>query len=335
MRFVAALWVVEFHLWHNYFGIAIGELGTDIFLVLTGAAAAYTQVKQVSDGGWWEYVKARYRRLYVTFIPLFLVTLLAKWNEADVYWAVKSFFFVPIPDRLPVIGGTWMLSMFLLFYFVFSVCFLARTEKILWLLFATWAALMVMYNVFGWKPGLPGHWANLFFSERNFEFIMGYGAGIVLRHGCLKNHQAKIFSWAGLVGIISGTILLNIGINSISRMIMIGIPVTVFIIGLASLELKGAHDGLVGLFTLPWLVWLGGTAYVLYLSHSIFFQVWSWVLPVTVAWTLPMTVGAIITGAFGYVFWEQPVLAYLKSGKWISPLLPVIKTVAGRTQKGK
>jgi peptidoglycan/LPS O-acetylase OafA/YrhL len=333
MRFFASLGVVQYHLWQNYFGIAIGHPGTDFFLVLVGTVAAYTQAKRIPEGKWWGYINARYKRLYVTFVPLFVITLIAKWAEADINWVLRSFFFIPIPDRLPVIGGTWMLSVFMLFYFIFSLCFLVRTEKILWFLFAIWTTLILMYNLFNWKSGLPEHWAALFFAERNFDFIMGYGVGIALRYGWLRSYQARIFCRIGLVGVVGGIILLNSGFNTVARVIIVGLPVAVFILGLAALEQNNVDNGIVSLLTAPWLVWLGGISYVFYLGHGLFFQGWSRVFPVTVMWALPMTVGAIIAGALGYVFWEHPVLTYLKSGKWIIHHQPVMNIGIGKNIK--
>lgn len=315
MRFFAALGVVQYHLWQNYFGVTIAHPGTDFFLVLIGVVAAYTHAQQVPDGNWWKYISERYRRLYVTFIPLFVITLLAKLDEANIDWVVKSFFFIPMPDRLPVIGSTWMISLFLLFYFLFSICFLVRTEKILWVLFAIWIVAIVSYNFYGWDPDLPEEWSDLFFAARNAEFIIGYLAGIALRHGWLHSMYARVSLWVGLIGVIAGTVLLNLGMDPVWRVPIVGLPIALFVLGLSALELQKAEDGIVKLLTTPWLVWIGGTSYVLYLSHGIFFRVWSRFLPVAPTWFLPMTLGAILAAALGYLFWEKPILTYLKGRK--------------------
>ncbi|MEA3337065.1 MAG: acyltransferase [Chloroflexota bacterium] len=312
LRLFASLGVVQYHLWENYFDVAIGHPGTDIFLVLVGVVTAYTQAKRIPAGNWWGYIKSRYRRLYVTYIPLFFIALIFKWSEADLGWAVRSFFFIPM-DRAPVIGPTWMLSMFMLFYFVFSVCFLVKSEKVLWLLFSAWAILIAMYNLTNWQPQFPDYWNNLLFAERNLDFILGYGVGVILRNGWLRTAQARTLMWAGFFGIVVGTVLLNLGYDAEGRAFIVGVPIAVFILGVSSLELKDAKSGMVRFLTTPWLVWLGASSYVLYLSHTMFFQAWSQVLPVAPIWALPMTVGAVTVGALGYVFWERPVLAYLTS----------------------
>jgi peptidoglycan/LPS O-acetylase OafA/YrhL len=152
---------------------------------------------------------------------------------------------------------------------------------------------------------------------------MGYIVGIILRLNGLKSDQARMLLWTGLVGIVGGTILLNTGWNSM-RVLTIGFPIALFVLGLATLEQKKTNDSITNVLTTPWLVWLGRTSYVIYLSHSMFFQVWKRILPVTQLWALPMTIGAILLGALGYAFWEYPVLTYLKRGKWMIHRVPGI-----------
>ena len=98
MRLFASLGVVQFHIWSNYLGIVIGHPGTDFFLVLVGVLAALVQAKQIASSGWWNYIKARYVRLYITYMPLFFLVLAIKikWHEATWDWALRSFFFIPL-----------------------------------------------------------------------------------------------------------------------------------------------------------------------------------------------------------------------------------------------
>lgn len=335
MRFFAALGVVQYHLWQNYFGKAFGHPGTDFFLILVGMVSAYTLATQISTGNWWQYISGRYKRLYVTFVPLFVIILMAKWSEVNLSWALKSFFFIPIAGRSPVIGSTWMLSMFILFYFVFSVCFVVKTEKILWVVFLIWTILITAYNFYDWKPNLAFEWSNLFFNERNYCLIIGYLGGVVLRNDWLQIYQARIFLWIGLVGIAVGTILINSGPSPVRRVFILSFPVSLFVLGLAALEQKKVDDGIVRLLTSPRLAWLGGTSYVLYLSHGLFFQLWSRIFPVSLIWILPMTIGAIAMGAFGYMLWENPVLTYLKNGKWIVHRMPEIHFMQHKVHRSR
>lgn len=324
LRIFAALGVVQFHLWHNHLDVNFVHPGTDFFLVLVGVVAAHNQASQIQNGNWWKYISGRYKRLYVTFVPLFIITLLAKLSEADVSWVVKSFLLIPMQDQSPVIGSTWMLSMFILFYFLFSIGFLLRTEKSVWAIFGVWLILILAYSFGGWSTGLPKVWSNLFFSERNIDFIMGYAVGTILRYEWVQSRHARIALWVGLAGILAGTVLLNLGNTQAARSLTIGLPTALFVLGIATLEQQHIESQLVKVLTVPALVWLGGTSYVLYLSHGMFFRVWSMVLPVNFMAVLPMTLGAMLAAALVYAFWEQPVLTYLKKGQWVMPQLPSV-----------
>jgi peptidoglycan/LPS O-acetylase OafA/YrhL len=160
---------------------------------------------------------------------------------------------------------------------------------------------------------MPQEWSDLFFADRNFEFMIGYLVGVVLRHDWISEMQARVSLWLGLAALVAGTALLNLGWDPLWRVPVIGIPVALFILGLASLEIRKTDDRIVKVLTTPKLVWLGGTSYVLYLSHAIFFHLWSLVLPVERIWVLPMTIGAILAAALGYRYWENPILSYAKS----------------------
>ena len=112
LRLFASVGVLQYHLWQNYLQVNIGHPGTDFFLVLVGTVAALTQARRIPEGKWRRYFLSRMVRLYVVYAPLFLMTIGVKWNEATWDWMWRSFLFVPIADRLPVIGATWMLIAF-------------------------------------------------------------------------------------------------------------------------------------------------------------------------------------------------------------------------------
>ena len=85
----------------------------------------------------------------------------------------------------------------------------------------------------------------------------------------------RILCWMGLLGMISGTILLNTIHSDSARSVYLGLPIAVFVLGIAVLEKGKAPDSIVRILTSPGLVWLGSTSYVLYLSHGIFLHAWS------------------------------------------------------------
>lgn len=324
LRFFASLGVLQYHLWQNYLGVTLGHPGTDIFLVLVGYVAAYTQASSISLGNWRKYIQARYVRLYTTYIPLFLLVLIQKWDQVDLGYVLRSFFLIPQPEGDPLIGSSWMLTMFVLFYFIFSIAFLSKSEKILLPIFGIWIMGIVAVHLFRWKPALPVRWAELLFSFRNLEFILGYAGGVLVRKQILSEKLAKSILWLGLAGLVVGTVWLNRAeITIVKRAFIVGIPVTLLLCGVAVLELKRSPNLLVHLLTTPWLVWLGGTSYVLYLSNGILLQIWSRLLPVSPAWVPLITLFSVFGAAVGYVVWEEPLLRLLNHHKWEWPKLPL------------
>ena len=275
--------------------------------------AALSQAQRIPSGRWGNYILSRYVRLYVIYLPLFLLALAVKWDQATFDWIWRSFLFVPLPDRPPVIGATWMLSYFMLFYFIFSLAFLFHREAILGLIFSIWVAGIVAYSWLGWKPALPSHWASLFFNERNLDMLLGYGVGVILRNNCLPVRWARGLCWVGLAGLLGGTALLNIYQGDLIRSLFLGLPIALFILGLAALEKARTNDWPVRVLAWRGLVWLGGTSYVLDLSHGIFLQAWNRVLPITPGLTPVITLAAVAAAALGTMFWEEPVLQKLRS----------------------
>jgi exopolysaccharide production protein ExoZ len=313
MRLFASLGVLQYHLWNNYLGVVIVSPGTDYFLILAGLVTALTQTQRIQDKKWGDYIYARYVRLYITYIPLFLITVLVKWHELSLDVILRSFFFIPLPGGgFPVIGAAWMMSMFLLFYLVFSTVYIFRSEPFLWLIFSLWAGLIVAYNWLHWNPGLPAHWSNLFFDERNINLLMGYAAGTLLRDRKISPLPAKWLLWIGIAGLIGMTTLENTLPVHLSRVIALGVPAAMFALGLGSLEQRGVPYRVVWFFKLPLLVALGEVSYVLYLSHGIVLHMWSMIFPITPALVPVISLAAVLIAFLIFRYWEKPLLQYFK-----------------------
>ena len=100
-------------------------------------------VATLSDAGriardtWKNYLLRRYLRLYVTFIPVFLVYLLAARDEVTPISLIKSLFFIPEQDNLPLMCPTWILATFLVFYWLLGLSILFHREASLIPIFET------------------------------------------------------------------------------------------------------------------------------------------------------------------------------------------------------
>jgi hypothetical protein len=200
MRLAASLAVFQYHLWGNYLGQPFLHPGTDFFIVLVGMVAALSDADKIVQGEWKKYILGRYLRLYVTFIPVFLLYILAGRDEITPVFLIKSFFFIPLSgDRLPLVGPTWMLAMFLIFYWLFSLAFLFRRETSLIPIFSVWGGGCVLIRGFALHSPVFDEGFQMLFSIRNLEFIAGYAAGWLVRTGRISGTWGGKLMGAGLL----------------------------------------------------------------------------------------------------------------------------------------
>jgi peptidoglycan/LPS O-acetylase OafA/YrhL len=313
MRLVASLAVFQYHLWTNYLGQPFLHPGTDFFIVLVGMVAALSDAGKITRGAWRKYILGRYLRLYVTYIPVFLLYVFAGRDEITPTFLIKSFFFIPLPGRLPLVGLTWMLAMFLVFYWFFSLAFLSRREATLIPIFTLWGIGCLLTKNLDLHTPVFDEGFQILFSVRNLGFIAGYTGGWLVRNGRISGELGRKLLGIGLLLLLAGVLLLNFGKYDISiRVMLYGTAMTLIASGLASQEQAGVNSVSIRVFTHPWIVWLGGVSYVLYLTHNMLLRIWDTLLPLT-PWQVPMVtlVGLLVAG-LGYQFWEQPVLAFLR-----------------------
>jgi peptidoglycan/LPS O-acetylase OafA/YrhL len=318
MRLLASLAVFQYHLWTNYLGRPFLHPGTDFFIVLVGMVAALSDAGKIARGEWKNYILGRYLRLYVTFIPVFLLYVLAGRDEITPTFLIKSFFFIPLPEGMPLVGPTWMLAMFLVFYWLFSLAFISRREASLIPIFTLWGIGCLLTKGLDLDTPVFDEGFQLLFSIRNLEFIAGYAGGWLVRNGHISGELGRKLLGIGLFILLAGMLLLNSGKydNSI-RVMLYGTAMTLIASGLASQERDAINNVSIQVFTHPWIVWLGGASYVLYLTHNMFLRIWDTVLPLT-PWQVPLvTFIALMVAGLGYQFWEKPILAFLRR-KWLA-----------------
>ena len=314
LRLIGALSVFQYHLWHNYLNHNFEDPGTDIFLVLTGMVAAIADNRFISNGQWGKYIWGRYLRLYVTFIPVFLIYVLAGRDVLTSEYVIRSFFLIPLYNQLPLVGPTWMVTMFLIFYWLFSLAILIRREQALILIFGLWGFGCILYLWLNMEPDFHPEWIGTIFDIRNLELIFGYVAGKLIT---TRRVTLKAGNWILLLGVaalVGGVIRINTIDASLvvnERSFFYGIPMTLVAFGFATLEQRGSQNRLFQFFTSSWLVWLGGTSYVLFLIHNMILRVWDTVVPITVVQTPFIFAFVVIAAALGYQYWEKPVLAYV------------------------
>jgi peptidoglycan/LPS O-acetylase OafA/YrhL len=318
LRLVASLGVFQSHLWTNYLGHAFVHPGTDFFIVLVGMVAALSDARKIPQGNWKNYILRRYLRLYVTFIPIFLLYVLVGRDELTPDYLFRSFFFIPSYGRMPLVGPTWMLAMFLVFYWLFSAAFLVRREAILLPIFALWGTGCLLVAGFDIHTPIANKAFQILFSLRNLEFIAGYAGGWLVRNMFITGAWGRKVVWVGVLVLLAGAFLLNSGDRGESvRVLLYGASMTLIASGLASQERDGVDSPALRVVTHPWLVWLGGASYVLFLTHNMVLRIWDTVLPISL-WQVPLiTVAGLLVAAIGYQVWETPVLSWARR-KWFS-----------------
>jgi|GEM_PF-6178544 len=314
MRLLASLAVFQSHLWTNYLGRSFVHPGTDFFIVLVGMVAALNDAGKITQGDWKNYLLRRYLRLYVTFIPIFLLYVLGGRDELTPDFLIRSFFFIPSPGRMPLVGPTWMLAMFLAFYWLFSLAFLSHKEATLIPVFTAWGVSCLLVTALDVHVSVFDKGFQLFFSLPNLQFIAGYIGGWLVRNGFISGPVSRRLLWVGILLMLAGVVVLNSGEHGVSlRVMLYGASMTLIAVGLASMERVGVDSASIRTITHPWLVWLGGASYVLYLTHNMILRIWDSLLPIMV-WQAPLiTLAALSFAAIGYQFWEKPVLVFFRT----------------------
>lgn len=143
LRAIAAVGIVVFHAMDmtamkSHFPPAIGELGVDIFFVISGCVIV--MITAESDRGplsFWLQRLIRVVPLYWLYTTVVLVALALMpqlfFNGRDFNWVyiAKAYFFIPAVN--PTIGGItpvfslgWTLYFEMFFYFLFGLCLLLR-----------------------------------------------------------------------------------------------------------------------------------------------------------------------------------------------------------------
>lgn len=313
LRFVAALWVVLFHLQamrqtflapvYELFGpvIANGDLGVDVFFVLSGFIITYTYLDRLGPRFRWraaaDFVWARFARMWPAFA--LVVGVLGVWfaygtEEQSVgTWSLQTqapdlspwglakqllmvhLWFQPGTDGASWFGPGWTVSAEWLAYLAFPLLALVLFRlRRLHPLAALAASVMVLLPTAIWGQDLPIATG----EQQPYEwllritccFLSGAFACIAARNAERMNFNPVL---AGPGAVLAGTavviFLAASGKPGPGRLAVLAFPLLIALLSLTQGWLRSALSA-------RWLQYGGRSSYSLYLVHMFFIYLYYW-----------------------------------------------------------
>lgn len=330
LRGIAALGVVIHHAfgmaslpWHygrTFLGNVslAGQLGVDVFFVLSGFLMAWTNPREGCGGGEiWKYAVRRFCRIY----PFYWVVcalyfpahyLLRKANGMEGFgWgeAVSSLLLLP-GERDPLLGVAWTLRFEVMFYLLF-IPFLVQ-RRLGW---AVWSVLGLLAAGVAWSgAGLRSPWLQQMLSLRSLEFLAGVGVAVLVERGWFRGRARWVLAGGMLLLAAGGWLEVRHGAAAGSwRWLLHGLAAALVVAGLVGWEQQGQ--------TVPgWLGLLGSCSYGVYLVHMpvqewLFMNAGHWSGRAS-GWALPVTVVvgllSLAAGVVASLLVEKPLLRWCR-----------------------
>ncbi|KAA0548486.1 acyltransferase [Bacillus sp. BGMRC 2118] len=303
----------------NYLGgiFYAGNLGVDLFFVLSGFIIFYIHHKDKNENG---LVKKFFIKRFIRIYPIYWIALLilvpfelfiagfgiAPENYYQIGTHIKAFLLYP--QVYQPLSVSWTLTSEILFYMIFGVVLFSKFKKIAIGVFGVWVVASALTAFY-----VPTNYVVLcLLYPTNIEFVYG-----ILVAYIVLNYKVK----QGPLLIVTGTILSILamanaihGYIDIDRIFAFGIPSAMIVLGCVSLEFSRELN-------IPRVItYLGDASYsiylthfpALYLIHKLFVNLGLLnILHIQVL----MTIVVIATVAFGCLFHsyiEKPLLIVLR-----------------------
>ncbi|GAB3567299.1 acyltransferase [Arthrobacter alkaliphilus] len=315
LRFVAALWVVLFHLqaMQNTFlspvyelfrpVVANGDLGVDVFFVLSGFIITYTYLDRLGPRFRWraagEFVWARFARMWPAFA--LVVGVLGLWlvygsaQESVREWSLQTqapdlspwglakqllmmhLWFQAGTDGASWFGPGWTVSAEWLAYLAFPLVALVLYRlRRLHPALALAASVLVLLPAAIWGPDLPiaadDHQPYEWLLRIVCCFIAGAFACIAARNADrVKFNPALAGPGALLTATAVVVFLATAGKPGPGRLAVLAFPLLIALLALTRGRLRSALSA-------RWLQYGGHSSYSLYLVHMFFIYLFYWVI---------------------------------------------------------
>ncbi|MEZ2388296.1 acyltransferase family protein [bacterium RCC_150] len=313
LRFFAALWVVLFHLQalrqtflapiYDWAGpvIANGDLGVDVFFVLSGFIITYTYLDRLGPRFRWraagDFVWARFARMWPAFA--LVVGVLGLWfaygtaQESAHDWSLQTqapdlsvwglakqllmvhLWFQQGTDGASWFGPGWTVSAEWLAYLAFPLLALLLFRlRGLHPLVAMAASVLVLLPTAAWGPHLPIAGG----EHQPFEwllrvaccFIAGAFACIAVRNADrIRFKHVLAGPGAGLSTAAVVVFLAMAGKPGPGRLVVLAFPLLIALLSLARGRFRSALSA-------RWLQYGGRSSYSLYLVHMFFIYLFYW-----------------------------------------------------------
>lgn len=189
---ISMLWIVVFHVWESFKGkmsfnwtlswiVRSGNLGVDLFLVLSGVSMYYAIQKNIDTTGKIrvvEFYKKRIEKIvkvYLVFcVPYFIVKYLVLNDQMDEFW--KQLFFC----REKGISSFWFLLCIVICYLIYPLLYkgLKKNRYLIWCVYFIWlilAFLLCKYQNDGYRrieimfARIPAFLLGTIFGKRIYE----------------------------------------------------------------------------------------------------------------------------------------------------------------------
>lgn len=263
-RAIAALFVLLSHASHkvelessitNLF--KLGNYGVDLFFIISGFVMCFSIDGKCPNPI--KFMKARFIRILPLYWILTLVALIVFLFKPEIVNSsggdtsiIASFFLLPNGDKLLLNNG-WTLSYEFYFYFIFSLCFIFKSYRLICCFF-----VINMLSLLGFL-GFENEYLKFMTSSMLIEFSFGIVCFWLYKYDIINTNRAvclMVISFVTLMLMLLGIINLDDFIRSIYA----GIPISLFFIGAIFFDKVIPNNRA--------LLYIGTSSYSLYLSHT-------------------------------------------------------------------
>ncbi len=240
-----------------------GEIGVDVFFVLSGFVIFHATQGRADRGADW-FLRQRFWRIVPPYWAVLALTLLALAGHAILLgnWAewppfdriAVSVLLLPLPGHVMAIA--WTLTVEAIFYLIFAATYFRWGTRAALGALALWSAVALAVKYLH----LPVHpWLLYTVYSGVAEFLFGALIALAISRGWRAGAvPAVILGTLGLAAVVSGAVTFSWG-----RVWVAGLPSAALVYGLAAVNWRMPG------WTLVW----GEASYLLYLLHLLVFSI--------------------------------------------------------------